>query len=159
MSTVAQGASGEDAAVEGGGIFFEDLKMDDSVIDEKFLAGGKISNEIRVVDGDGGSGGFGIDREDQFVTDSKLAGFANGSGTDSRPLGIQEDSDLLSAVGGERANFGDDLADKVVGGVGHVEAKDFGPTIDELGKGVGLGMVRAKSGDQFGSACVGEFPA
>jgi len=62
VSAIAQGAGGEDAAVEGGGIFFEDLKVDDSVIDEKFLARGKIPNKVGIVDGDGGSGSFGIDR-------------------------------------------------------------------------------------------------
>jgi len=143
VSAIAQGAGGEDAAVEGSGIFFEDLEMDDPVIDEKFLARGKIPNEIRVVDGDGGSGGFGIDREDQFVTDSKLAGFANGSGTDSRSLGIEEEGDFLATIRRERAEDGSDGSDEFVGSVGHIEAKNLGSAVDELREGGGVGVFGA----------------
>jgi hypothetical protein len=140
VAPVAQGAGGEDAAVEGGGIFFEDLEVDDSVIDEKFLARGKIPNEVGIVDGDGGSGSFRIDREDQFVTDSKLAGFANGSGADSRSLGIEEEGDFLATIRRERAEDGRDGPDKVVGSVGHIEAKNLGSAVDELREGGGVGV-------------------
>jgi hypothetical protein len=133
VSAIAQDAGGEDAAVEGGGIFFKDLEVDDSVIDEKLLAKGKIPNKIRVVDGDGGSGSFGIDREDQFVTNGKLAGFANGSGTDSRSLGIEEEGNFLATIRCKRAEDGRDGPDKVVRSVGHIEAKNLGSAIDELG--------------------------
>jgi hypothetical protein len=133
VAPVAQGAGGEDAAVEGGGIFFEDLKVDDSVIDEKFLAGGKILNEIRVVDGDGGSGSFGIDREDQFVTDSKLAGLTDSPGANGRPLGIEEEGDFLATIRRERAEDGSNGSDEFVGSVGHIKAKNLGSAIDELG--------------------------
>jgi hypothetical protein len=133
VSAIAQDAGGEDAAVEGGGIFFKDLEVDDSVIDEKFLARGKIPNEVGIVDGDGGSGSFGIDREDQFVTHGKLAGFPNGSGTDSRSLGIEEEGDFLASIRRERAEDGSDGSDEFVGSVGHIKAKNLGSAIDELG--------------------------
>ena len=132
--------------------------MDDTVIDEKFLARGKIPNEIRVVDGDGGSGSFGIDREDQFVTDSKLAGFTDSPCTDSRSLGIEEEGDFLATIRRERAEDGRDGPDEVVGSVGHIEAKNLGSAVDELGEGGGVGVFGAKGGDQFCAAGVGELP-
>jgi hypothetical protein len=158
VAPVAQGAGSEDAAVKGGGIFFKDLEVDDSVIDEKFLAGGKIPNEVGIVDGDGGSGNFGINREDQFVTHGKLSGFPNGSGSDSRSLGIEEEGDFLATIRRERAEDGSDCSDKVVGSVGHIEAKNLGSAVDELGEGSGVGVFGAESGDQFCAAGVGELP-
>lgn len=132
--------------------------MDDSVIDEKFLARGKIPNEIRVVDGDGGSGSFGIDREDQFVTDSKLAGFTDSPCANGRPLGIEEECDFLATIRRERAEDWRDGPDEVVGCVGHIEAKNLGSAVDELGEGGGVGVFGAKGGDQFCAAGVGELP-
>ena len=133
VAAVAQGAGGQDTAEEGGGILFENLQVDDPVIDEQFLSRGKIPNEIRVVDGNGGSGSLGIDREDQFVTDGELAGFADGAGPDGRPLGIEEECDFLATIGCKGAKFWGNLTNKVVVGVGHVEAKYFSSCIDKLG--------------------------
>jgi hypothetical protein len=71
VTAIAQGASGENTAVKGGGVFFDDLKVNDAVIDEEFLAWGKVANEIGVVNGDGGGGGVGIDGEDEFIADGE----------------------------------------------------------------------------------------
>lgn len=70
-------------------------------------------------------------------------------------MGIEEEGDLLASAGGEGAEQGSHRANKVVGGVGHIEPKNFGPGIDELGEGGGVGVLRAESGDEFGAAGVG----
>jgi hypothetical protein len=40
--------------VKRGGVFLYDLEMNDSIIDEEFLSGLEVVNEVRIVDGDGG---------------------------------------------------------------------------------------------------------
>ncbi len=61
MTTISQSPRGEDAAVKRGGVFLYDLEMNDSIIDEEFLSGLEVVNEVRIVDGDGGGSSFGID--------------------------------------------------------------------------------------------------
>jgi hypothetical protein len=51
------------------------------------------------------------------------------------------------------------LANKVVGGVRHVEAKYFSSAIDQLGQGIGFGVFGAESSDEFGAAGMWQFPA
>jgi hypothetical protein len=53
VAAISQGARSKYAAVERGGVFFYDLEMNDSIIDEEFLSGLKVVNEIGIVDGDG----------------------------------------------------------------------------------------------------------
>jgi hypothetical protein len=76
--------------VEGGGIFAEDLKMEDAVIDEEFLSRFEIMEEIGVVDGNGRRGGVWIDAEDESIADFEVARSADGSCTDGGSLGIEE---------------------------------------------------------------------
>jgi hypothetical protein len=76
--------------VKRGGIFAEDLKMEDAVIDEKFLARFEIIQEIGVVDGNGGRGGVWIDAENESIADFEVAWGADGSSTDGGSLGIEE---------------------------------------------------------------------
>ena len=71
MATIAEGTGGEDAAEKGGGIFSDHLEVNDAVIDEEFLAGCEIVNEVGIIDGNGGGGGLGIDREDEFIPDGE----------------------------------------------------------------------------------------
>ena len=71
MTAIAQGASGENTAVKGGGVFSDHLEVNDAVIDEEFLSWGEIVNEIGIVDGDGGGGSLGVDREDEFIPDGE----------------------------------------------------------------------------------------
>jgi hypothetical protein len=106
--------------VEGGGIFAEDLKMEDAVIDEEFLSRFEIMEEIGVVYGNGGRGGVWIDTEDESVADFEVTRGADGSCTDGRSLGIEKDGDFLTATGGESAKGRCDLPDKVVAGMGHI---------------------------------------
>ena len=40
--------------MERGGVLFYHLKMNDSIIDEQFLSGLEVVNEVGIVDGDGG---------------------------------------------------------------------------------------------------------
>jgi hypothetical protein len=54
VTTISQSPRGEDAAVKRGGVFLYDLEMNDSIIDEEFLSGLEVVNEVRIVDGDGG---------------------------------------------------------------------------------------------------------
>ena len=61
MTAITQGTRSKYAAVEGGGVFFYDLEMNDSIIDEEFLSGLEVVNEVWIVDGDGGWRSFGID--------------------------------------------------------------------------------------------------
>jgi len=74
--------------VERGGIFAEDLKMEDAVIDEKFLSRFEILQEIGVVNGNSGRGSVWIDAEDESVADFEVARGADGSCTDGGSLGI-----------------------------------------------------------------------
>jgi hypothetical protein len=60
VAAISQGARSEDAAVERGGVLFYDLEMNDSIIDEEFLSGLEVVNEVGIVDGDGGWRSFGI---------------------------------------------------------------------------------------------------
>jgi len=106
--------------MERGGIFAEDLKMEDAIIDEKFLARFKIVQEIGVVDGNGGCCGLWIDAEDESIPDFEVAGGADGACADGGSLGIEENGDFLAATGGKSAKGGCDLADKIVAGMGHV---------------------------------------
>jgi hypothetical protein len=71
VAAIAQSAGGENATVKRGSVFFDNLEVNDAVIDEKFLAWGEVANEIGVVDGDGGGGSFGIDGEDEFIADGE----------------------------------------------------------------------------------------
>jgi hypothetical protein len=103
--------------VEGGGIFAEDLKMEDAVIDEEFLSRFEIVQEIGVVDGNGGRGGLWIDAEDESIADFEVARGADGACADGGSLGIEENGDFLAATGGESAKGGCDLSDKVVAGM------------------------------------------
>ena len=80
---------------------------------------------------------------------------ADGAGSDGGALGVEEEGDLLAAAGGEGAEQGSHRTNKVVGSVGHIEPKNFGSGIDELGKGGGVGVLRTEGGDEFGSAGVG----
>jgi hypothetical protein len=106
--------------VERGGIFAEDLKMEDAVVDEEFLSRLEIMEEIGVVDGNGGCGGVWIDAEDESIADFEVARGADGSCADGGSLGIEEEGDFLAATGGESAKGRCDLADKVVAGMGHI---------------------------------------
>jgi len=106
--------------MECGGIFAEDLKMEDAVIDEEFLSRFEIMEEIGVVDGNGGRGGVWIDAEDESIADFEVAGGADGACADGGSLGIEKDGDFFTATGGESAKGGCDLADKVVAGMGHI---------------------------------------
>jgi hypothetical protein len=54
VAAIAQGARSEDAAVERGGVLFYDLEMNDSIVDEEFLSGLEVVNEVGIVDGDSG---------------------------------------------------------------------------------------------------------
>ena len=155
VAAIAEGTGGEDAAEKGGGVFSDHLEVNDAVIDEEFLAGCEIVNEVGIVDGDGGGRSLGVDREDEFVSDGEWAGLANGAGSDGGALGVEEEGDLLASAGGEGAEHRSHRANKVVGGVGHIEPKNFGPGIDELGEGGGVGVLWAESGDEFGAAGVG----
>jgi hypothetical protein len=106
--------------VERGGIFAEDLKMEDAVIDEKFLARLEIMEEIGVIHGNGGRGGVWIDAEDESIADFEVARGADGACADGGSLGIEEYGDFLTATGGESAKGGCDLADELVIGVRHI---------------------------------------
>lgn len=159
MTAIAQGASGENTAVKGGGVFFDDLKVNDAVIDEQFLPRREVTNEIGVVDGNRGGGGVGIDGEDEFIADGERAWFSDGAGTDSGALGIEKEGDFLASVGGEGAELGSGLTNEVMSRVGHIEAKDFCPTVEELGEGGGFGVLGTESGDEFCSAGVRQLPS
>lgn len=154
VATIPEDPGGKDTTGKGGGIFLNDLEVNDAVIDEKFLAGLEIVNEIGVVNRDGGRGRGGIDAEDESIPDGEGAGGANGAGADGGTLGIEEKGNFLAAAGGESAKFRGDLAHKIVRGVGKVEAKDFGATIDELGQGLRVSVFGAESGDEFSPAGV-----
>ena len=87
-----------------------------------------------------------------------MAGFANGSGADSRSLGIEEECNFLATIRCERAEDGSDCSDKVVGSVGHIEAKNLGSAVDELRDSGGAGVFGAEGGDQLSAAGVSELP-
>jgi hypothetical protein len=74
-------------------------------------------------------------------------------------LSIEKEGDFLAAVGGERAEFRSGLTNEVVSCVGHIEAKDFCPAVEELGEGGGFGVLGTESGDEFCSAGVRQFPS
>ena len=74
-------------------------------------------------------------------------------------MSIEKEGDFLAAGGCERAELRSGLTNEVVGCVGHIEAKDFCPTVEELGKGGGFGVCGAESGDEFCSAGVRQFPS
>ena len=80
---------------------------------------------------------------------------ADGAGSDGGALGVEEEGDLLASAGGEGAEHRSHRTNKVVGSVGHIEPKNFGPGIDELGEGGVVGVLRTESGDEFGSAGMG----
>ena len=100
MATIAEGTGGEDAAEKGGGIFSDHLEVNDAVIDEEFLSGLKVMNEVGIVDGDGGERGFGIDGEDERIADSELARLADGPSSDCGTLGIEKEGDFLTPICG-----------------------------------------------------------
>ena len=100
MAAIAQGARSEYAAVERGCVFFYDLEMNDSVIDQEFLSGLEVVNEVRIVDGDGGWRSFGIDCEDEGIADCELARLADGSSPNSRTLGIEKEGNFLTPICG-----------------------------------------------------------
>jgi hypothetical protein len=86
--------------VKRGGVFFYDLKMNDSIIDEEFLSGLEVVNEVGIVDGDGGERGFGIDGEDERIADCELARLADCSSSDCGTLGIKKEGDFLAPICG-----------------------------------------------------------
>jgi hypothetical protein len=86
--------------VERGGVLFYDLEMNDPIIDEEFLSGLEVVNEVGIVDGDGGWRSFGVDCEDEGIADCELARLAYGSSPDSRTLGIEKDGDFLAPICG-----------------------------------------------------------
>jgi len=55
-------------------------------------------------------------------------------------LSIEEEGDFLASVGGEGAELGSGLTNEVMSRVGHIEAKDFCPAVEELGESGGLGV-------------------
>ncbi len=114
--------------------------------------------EIWVVDGNGGCGGLWIDAEDESIADFEVARGADGACADGGSLGIEEDGDFLTATGGESAKGRCDLPDKVVAGMGHVQAEDIGPAVEELREGGGIGVLRSEGGDEFRPAREGQFP-
>ena len=74
-------------------------------------------------------------------------------------MSIEEEGDFLAAVGGEGAELGSGLTNEVVSCVGHIEAKDFCPTVEELGEGGGFGVLGTESGDELCSAGVMQLPS
>jgi hypothetical protein len=74
-------------------------------------------------------------------------------------LSIEEEGDFLAAVGCERAEFRSGLTDEVVSCVGHIEAKDFCPAVEELRESGGLGVLGTESGDELCPASVRKFPS
>ena len=87
-----------------------------------------------------------------------MSGGSDGACADGGSLGIEEDGDFLTASGGESAKGRCDLADKVVAGMGHIEAEDIGSAVEKLREGGGIGMLWSEGGDEFGPAREGQFP-
>ena len=154
VATISESTGGEDAAVEGVGVFFDDLEVNDAVVDKEFLPGLEIMNEVGIVDGNGGGRSLGINGEDEGLIDFELAGGANGTRADGGTLSIEEQGNFLATIGGEGTKFRNHLANKVVGSVRHVQSKYFGAPVDQLGEGLRIGVFGAESGDEFGTAGV-----
>lgn len=98
MAAVSQGSFRQNAAMEGGGIFLNDLKVNDAVVDEEFLSGFKIMDKIRVVHGDRWGRGLGVHAENEGVAHLKAAGLADCSGAYGGALGIEKNGDFLAPL-------------------------------------------------------------
>jgi hypothetical protein len=58
-------------------------------------------------------------------------------------LGIEEECDFLATIRRERAEDWRNGPDEVVGCVGHIEAKNLGSAVNELGEGGGISVFGA----------------
>ena len=155
----AQLAGGEDAAVDVGFGFVEDLEADQATVNQDGRADADISGETWVIygnsaDGIHGSGGVGGGIEIEGVSGAEIDGVFEVTGADFRALNIHHNGNVAFNLRGDLAHLFDEGFDPVAGCMGHVKAEDIDAGLDQLGKTLGSLGGRADGGDDLGVTVV-----
>jgi hypothetical protein len=132
-------------------LLLEDAQLDQAVVDEHHAAHGHGGDHLRVIRGDDedvafGRRGVGAGDVDDLV-DGELGGFLAGAGADLRALDVHHHRQFALQATADLAHAGDGGADPGVVGMGHVEAHDVGPGLDD-GLELRLGFSRRPDGER-----------
>ena len=146
MAAAAERAGLLDLTAEAVLLLFEHAQLDEAVVDEHHAAQGDGGDHLRVIGRDDedvafGLSGVGAGDVDDLV-DEELRGFLAGAGTDLGAFDIHHDRQLSFHTKADFADAGDGGAHPRVVGVGHVQADDVRPGLDdgfELRFGLGRG--------------------
>ena len=125
-----------------------------AVVDNDDAADLDVVDQLRViaVDRDLHRARLPLDGEADPIADLEVVGPRHIAGADGRPLGVEEQRDLLVQARGGVAYQPRDFPHLVVVRVRHVEAKDIHAHADEPLKRGGAPGGGSKGGDDFGAA-------